>query len=368
VAQGKLDDLLADDKSLTGAYLSGKRQIAHRQDRRRAQGWLKIEGATGHNLKDLSVGFPLGVFCVVTGVSGAGKSTLVHDTLYATLCRHKQKLGPKPLPTRSLIGSEFVDDVVWIDSLSPGQTARSNPVTYVKAFTEIRRVFAETVDARIHNYTPGHFSFNVEGGRCEECKGEGSLTIDMQFLSDVRMTCPLCRGRRFRDTILEVTYRGKNIYETLEMTIREAFRFFRGEKKVQSKLQRLMDVGLDYLRLGQPLDTLSSGEAQRLKLAEQLAVNRRRHTLFLLEEPASGLHFADIVKLLDCFDSLIAVGHSLIVAEHNLRLIEAADYVIDLGPGPADKGGELIACGTPEEVAGVKNSLTGKHLAKLTSS
>ncbi len=360
---GTVDELLEDEHSLTSAYLTGRRRVTHGETTpRTAHGWLQLKAASGHNLRDVSVGFPLGVLCMVTGVSGAGKSSLVHDTLYAELARRKQTTGPKPLPFASLEGSENIEDVVWIDHRAPTQTARSNPVTYVRAFGEIRRVFAESVEARIHNYTPGHFSFNVEGGRCEECKGEGTLSVDMQFLSNVRMTCPVCRGKRFRDTILEVTYRGRNISQVLQMTVREAFRFFRGEKKVQSLLQRLMDVGLDYLQLGQPLDTLSSGEAQRLKLAGQLAASSRRRTLYLLEEPSSGLHDADLVKLLDCFDSLLAVGHSLIVIEHNLKLIAAADYVIDLGPGAAGEGGRVVAKGTPRTIMESTDSVTGRYL------
>lgn len=366
VFAGSVAELLESDESLTAAYLRGERHITHGESQRRnAQGWIQLRGASGHNLQQVDVDFPLGVLAVVTGVSGAGKSTLVHDTLYAELCRRKQKSGPKPLPFAMLEGSEQVEDVVWIDHRTPVHTARSNPVTYVKAFGEIRRVFAETTESRIHNYTPGHFSFNVEGGRCEECKGEGWLSVDMQFLSDARMVCPVCQGRRFRETILDITYRGRNIAQVLDMTAREAFRFFRGEKKVQSSLQRLLDVGLDYLRLGQPLDALSAGEAQRLKLAGQLAASRRRRTLYIMEEPSSGLHTADLAKLLDCFDSLLAVGHSLLLIEHHPALIQAADHVIDLGPGAAEEGGRLVAAGRPDAIAAEPASLTGRYLREL---
>ncbi len=361
--EGSLEELIREGTTRTADYLTGRREVdPGSPQHREARGWLSLYGASGHNLKKIDVRFPLGVLCAVTGVSGAGKSTLVHQTLYAELRRRMGKAGPKPLPLDRLEGSEQLDEVVWIDRQPPAQVARSNPATYARAFGEIRRVFAETVDARIHNYTAGDFSFNVEGGRCEECKGEGSLTVDMQFLASVRVTCPVCQGRRFRERILEVTYRGKNIAEVLEMTVAEAFRFFRGERKVQARLQRLMDVRLDYLRLGQPLDTLSSGEGQRLKLAGHLASGARGRTLFLLEEPSAGLHDADLVKLLDCFDSLLAVGHSLIIIEHHPKLIRAADYVIDLGPGPAEDGGTLVVAGTPDEVASCPASLTGQWL------
>ncbi len=362
---GEVDELWKCDRSLTAAYWTGRRQVSHGEGQRRsARGWIRVQGARGHHLQSIDVGFPLGVLCVVSGVSGSGKSSLVHDTLYAELCRRLGKDGPKPLPLENLEGSEQIDDVVWVDHRPPTQVARSNPVTYVRAFNEIRWVFAETVDARIHNYSAGHFSFNVEGGRCEECKGEGMLTVDMQFLSAARVTCPVCQGRRFRESILEVRYRGCNISEVLQMTVREAFRFFRGERKVQAQLQRLMDVRLDYLRLGQPLDTLSSGESQRLKLAGHLASRSRGRTLYLLEEPSAGLHDADLVKLLDCYDSLLAVGHSLVVIEHNLKLIAAADYVIDLGPGAAEEGGRVVVQGPPEAVRESPQSLTGHWLRR----
>ena len=252
-----------------------------------------------------------------------------------------------------------------VDQSPIGRSPRSNPVTYIKAFDEIRAVFASTIEARTHNYGAGHFSFNVDGGRCTACEGDGYKEIDMQFLADVYMKCEQCEGKRYRKEILEITYRGRNIAEVLDMTVREAFAFFRGQTKVQAKLKRLIDVGLDYLRLGQGANTLSTGEAQRLKLASYMSGAKRNRTLFILDEPTTGLHFSDIVRLLDCFDTLLSVGHSLIVVEHNLQLMKAADYIIDLGPGAAAEGGEVVATGTPEEVARQGKSATAEFLAGL---
>jgi excinuclease ABC subunit A len=271
---------------------------------------------------------------------------------------------PRPLAYDDVFGDGQINDCIMVDQSPIGRSPRSNPVTYIKAFDEIRQVFAETLDARTHNYTTSHFSFNVAGGRCNACEGQGYIEIDMQFLADVYMKCPECQGRRYRKEILDVTYRGLNIAEVLDMTVREAFGFFRGQTKVQARLKRLMDVGLDYLRLGQPANTLSGGESQRLKLATYLSSASRGRTLFLLDEPTTGLHFADIVQLLDCFEALLAVGHSLIVVEHNLHLIKAADYVIDIGPGAADEGGRIVAQGTPEFVSQCPESVTGRYLAK----
>jgi excinuclease ABC subunit A len=303
--------------------------------------------------------------CVVSGVSGAGKSTLVQDTLYGAICRRKRKDCDKPLPYDDVVGDGQVDDVVLVDQSPIGRSPRSNPVTYIKAFDPIRAVFAETVEARTHNYGPGHFSFNIDGGRCEACQGEGYVQIDMQFMPDLFMKCGQCGGSRYRKEILNVQYRGRNIAEVLEMTVRQAFTFFRGQPKVQAKLKQLIDVGLDYLPLGQPANTLSGGEAQRLKLAAYLSEATRSRTLFLLDEPTTGLHFADVVQLLDCFDALLGIGHSLIIVEHNLQLMRAADYIIDMGPGAGSEGGQIIARGTPEEIAADPRSITGQYLAPL---
>lgn len=364
VFQGSLSELESAADSLTGDYLSGRRGVAIPNRRRQpGHGWVRLVGARGNNLKNLSVEFPLGVLCLVTGVSGAGKSTLVQDTLHGALCHRKRKNATKPLPYDDVYGDGQIDDVILIDQSPIGRSPRSNPVTYVKAFDEIRAVFAETIEARTHNYTTGHFSFNVDGGRCPACEGDGYVEIDMQFLADVFMKCDQCGGTRYRHEILQVMYRGRNIAEVLDMTVREAFTFFRGQHKVQEKLKRLIDVGLDYLRLGQPANTLSSGEAQRLKLASYISAAKRNRTLFLMDEPTTGLHYADIVQLLDCFDALLAVGHSLIVVEHNLQLMKAADYIIDLGPGAAEEGGTVVVQGTPEKVARCENSITGRFLA-----
>ncbi len=321
--------------------------------------------ARGNNLKNVTVEFPLGMLCLVTGVSGSGKSTLVEDTLYPALCRRLRKDAPKPLPFDDVFGDGSIDDVIMIDQSPIGRSPRSNPVTYLKVFDEIRNVFADTVDARTRNYDAGHFSFNVDGGRCSACEGDGYVQIDMQFLADVYMKCSQCNGTRYRDEILDITYRGRNIAEVLEMTVREAFTFFRGQPKVQTRLKRLIDVGLDYVRLGQPANTLSGGEAQRLKLAGYMSAAKRGRCLFILDEPTTGLHFFDIVQLLDCFEALLAVGHSLIVVEHNLQMMKAADYIVDLGPGAADEGGQVVAKGTPEIVANCPNSVTGRYLAEV---
>ncbi|MCI0357134.1 MAG: excinuclease ABC subunit A, partial [Planctomycetaceae bacterium] len=364
VFQGTLPEMLEPDASLTGEYLADRRGVSIPQRRRPAtRGSIRLMGARGNNLKNLTVDFPLGVLCLVTGVSGSGKSTLVQDTLYPALCRRKRKDCEAPLPYDDVVGCGQIDDVVLVDQSPIGRSPRSNPVTYIKAFDPIRAVFAETIEARTHNYTAGHFSFNVDGGRCSACEGEGYTKVDMQFLADVFMKCSQCGGTRYRKEILAVKYRGRNIADVLAMTVREAFGFFRGQPKVQARLKQLIDVGLDYLQLGQPANTLSAGEAQRLKLAAHLSEASRNRTLFLLDEPTTGLHFADVVTLLDCFEALLSVGHSLIVVEHNLQLMRAADYLIDLGPGAGDAGGRIVVQGTPEEVALSPHSVTGQHLA-----
>jgi excinuclease ABC subunit A len=364
VFRGTPAEIMADANSVTGQYLSGVRGGRTSTNRRPTnRGTIKLVGARGHNLKNLTVDFPLGVLCVVTGVSGAGKSTLVEDTLYPAVCKRLRKPAPRAAEYEDVYGAHQVDDVILVDQSPIGRSPRSNPVTYLKAFDEIRKVFAETVEARTHNFDAGYFSFNVDGGRCSVCHGDGYLEVDMQFLADVFMKCPQCQGKRYRPEILKVKYRGRNIAEVLDMTVREAFTFFRGQKKVQQRLRRLIDVGLDYVRLGQPANTLSGGESQRLKLAAHLTTIKRGRSLFILDEPTTGLHFADVAQLLDCFDALLDIGHSLVVVEHNLQVIRSADYVIDLGPGAADEGGEVVAMGTPEEIAGNEASATGQWLA-----
>jgi excinuclease ABC subunit A len=366
--QGTLDEMLQPNASLTGEYLGGRRGVSIPQNRRQPnRGWIKLLGARGNNLKNITVEFPLNVLCLVTGVSGSGKSTLVQDTLYGALCRRKRKDCDEPLAYDDIVGDGQIDDVILVDQSPIGRSARSNPVTYIKAFDPIRQVFAETIEARTHNYTAGHFSFNVDGGRCTACQGEGHIQVDMQFMADVFMKCSQCKGKRYRDEILAVKYRGQSIADVLAMTAREAFGFFRGQPKVQTRLKQLIDVGLDYLQLGQPASTLSAGEAQRLKLAAHLSEASRNRTLFLLDEPTTGLHFADVVTLLDCFEALLSVGHSLIIVEHNLQLMRAADHIIDLGPDAGEGGGQIVARGTPEDVAGCDKSHTGRYLAASLS-
>ncbi len=362
--QGTPVDLCETNDVLTGSYLTGRRGGGIPEHRRPAQrGRIRILGATGNNLQNLDAEFPLGLLMVVAGVSGSGKTSLVEQTLYPAVCRRKRKAAAESLPFREVTGEGAIDDIVLVDQSPIGRTPRSNPVTFIKAFDEIREVFAETAPARMRNLQASHFSFNVDGGgRCETCHGDGSLTVDMQFLADVRMECPDCHGQRYRRDILEVLYRGKSIADVLAMTTREAFPFFRGLRKVQLRLQKLMDVGLDYIRLGQPASTLSSGEAQRLKLAAFLGSSRRARILFLLDEPTRGLHFHDIVQLLDCFDALLSAGHSLIVVEHNLQLLRAADYILELGPGAGASGGRIVAAGTPEHLARCLDSPTGSLL------
>lgn len=362
--EGLPAEMEASLDSLTGAYLAGRRGNTSPEKRRSTtHGWIKVTGAKGNNLQDLTVKFPLGVLCVVTGVSGAGKSTLIHDTLYPALCKRKRKdTSRRAMPYDDVFGDGQIDDVIMVDQSPIGRSPRSNPVTYIKAFDAIRNVFAETVEARTHNYTAGHFSFNVDGGRCTACNGDGFVQIDMQFIADVYMRCGQCQGTRYRREILDVKYRGRSIADVLEMTVRQAYSFFRGQEKVQAKLKRLLDVGLDYLRLGQPANNLSAGEAQRLKLAGYLSTAKRARTLFLMDEPTTGLHFSDVINLLDCMEALLDAGHSLIVIEHNLQMIRAADYVVDMGPDAADEGGRVVAVGTPEEIATSPESRTGCFL------
>ncbi len=366
VFQGTPAEMENSPESLTGDYLS-RRRVIRASARRRGpnHGWIRLAGARGNNLRDLTVEFPLGLLCLVTGVSGSGKSTLIQGTLYPALCRRLRKDAPKPYEYDDVFGDGQIDDVIMVDQSPIGRSPRSNPVTYLKAFDEIRAVFAETIEARTRNFTASHFSFNVDGGRCPTCNGDGCIAIDMQFLADVYMQCSACRGTRYRDEVLQITYRGRNIAEVLEMTVREAFTFFRGRPKVQARLKRLIDVGLDYVRLGQPANTLSGGEAQRLKLAGYMSSAKRGRCLFILDEPTTGLHFADIVQLLDCFDALLSVGHSLIVVEHNLQMMKTADYIIDLGPGASDEGGRVVAQGTPEKVCRQKESVTAGFLSEI---
>jgi excinuclease ABC subunit A len=361
--QGPPQAMLEDTDSLTGQFLTGQRGWTLRErSPRQPRGLISLKGASGHNLKQVDVDFPLGVLCLVTGVSGSGKSSLVQDTLYGAIRQRKAGEAAKPLPFSTITGLSQIDDCMLVDQSPISRSPRSAPVTFVKAFDPIRKVFAETVDARTRNFGPGHFSFNSAKGQCKHCEGAGSLQIDMQFLADISMQCPVCRGTRYREEILSVRYRDRTIADVLSMSVRQAHRFFRGCDKVQQRLQRMIDVGLDYVQLGQPATTLSSGEGQRLKLAAFLASASRRKTLFILDEPTTGLHFADIVRLVDCFDALLSDGHSLIVIEHNAMLMQAADHLIDLGPGAADEGGEVVASGPPALVIQATRSKTGQIL------
>jgi excinuclease ABC subunit A len=372
--QGAPAGLASCTASLTGAYLSGRSHIAVPARRRPLiHGSVHLVRARTHHLQDLSVEFPLGVLCVVTGVSGAGKSALVQETLYPALCRclpsarlRGERSGARGLlPETDVRGAGQLGDVVLMDQTPLARTARSNAVTYIKVFDDIRAVFADTTEARVRNFSAGDFSFNQPGGRCETCQGQGTQTVDMQFLADVTLTCPDCQGRRYRRELLNVKVRTLSIDEVLDLTVREAFRFFRTHTSIERRLKWLLDVGLDYLRLGQPADTLSGGECQRLKLAGHLSASRKPRCLFLLDEPAAGLHPADVVRLLDCFDRLLQTGHFLIVVEHNLDVIKCADHVIDLGPGAGAEGGRIVAAGTPEQVAQAQDSHTGRWLRRV---
>jgi len=366
VFQGPPARLRKEAETLTGQWLAGRRRPAIPTQRRPpTRGWIRLVGARGNNLKNLSVAFPLALLCLVTGVSGSGKSTLVQDTLYPAICRRLRKPAPKPYPYDEILGVGQIEDVILVDQTPIGRTPRSNPVTYLKIFDPIRHLFAQTPEARARGFGPAHFSGNLPDGRCPTCQGEGSVQVPMQFLADVFVTCPDCQGNRYRPEILEVTFRGRNIADVLQMTVAEAYRFFHGFDKIQKGLQQLRDVGLEYLRLGQPANTLSGGESQRLKLAAYLSSATKPRTLFILDEPTTGLHEDDVAKLCECFHKLLDRGHSLIVVEHSLHMMAVADYIIDLGPGAAEEGGQVVACGTPEEIAACPQSITGRYLAPV---
>jgi excinuclease ABC subunit A len=362
---GTYDAMLREHKSLTGRYLSGELRIPVPNARHKPAGkFLRLYSANLHNLQNLDVMIPLGTLVVVTGVSGSGKSTLVHDVIYKALAAKKSGASVKEFCDR-LEGAENVREVTIVDQSPIGRTPRSNPATYLKAFDAIRDVFAETPDAKRRGYAPGHFSFNVPGGRCEACQGDGTVTVEMQFLADVELVCEECRGTRFKSGVLEVRYHGRNVHEVLQLTVREALAFFVNVPKVVSKLRVLNEIGLGYLRLGQSATTLSGGEAQRLKLAAHLSRTENEGVLYILDEPTTGLHFDDIAKLLSAFRKLLEGGASLLVIEHNLDVIKSADWVIDLGPEGGDRGGKIIATGTPEQAARNPQSHTGRYLARV---
>ncbi len=367
VHSGTPQSLEKNPRSLTGAYLSGRLRIETPNERRRATGSLKISGASENNLADVDVEFPLGVLTAVTGVSGAGKSTLVNDVLHPALARKFHGSSRRVGRHRSISGHAQLDKVINIDQRPIGRTPRSNPVTYIKVFDEIRRLFAQLPEARMHGYKPGRFSFNVKGGRCEACQGDGVRKIEMHFLPDVYVRCEECNGRRFNDATLRVTYKGKSIADVLELTVREAADLFAAHPKLAGPLSLLTDVGLDYLHLGQPSPTLSGGEAQRIKLARELAKRATGRTLYILDEPTTGLHFDDVRKLLEVLGRLVDAGNTVIVIEHNLDVIKTADWIVDLGPEGGPGGGHVVAQGLPESVARCKESYTGRYLARVLS-
>ena len=365
VATGTFKDILVSD-SLTAQYLNGKLKIELPKKRRTSKYSIEVIGARENNLKNTDVTFPLNMLTVITGVSGSGKSTLVKKLLYPALQKKLTGFGDKPGQFTELKGNfTNIENVEFVDQNPIGRSSRSNPVTYIKAYDDIRALFASQKLSKIRNYQAKHFSFNVDGGRCETCKGEGEVTIEMQFMADVHLTCETCNGKRFKKEVLEVNFEGKSIDDILNMTIDNAVAFFSEHKqsKIERKLQPLKDVGLGYVTLGQSSSTLSGGEAQRIKLASFLGKGSRGDTtLFIFDEPTTGLHFHDIKKLLKSFQALIEIGHSIIVIEHNIDLIKCADHIIDLGPEGGKNGGQLVAFGTPEDILKNKESITGKYL------
>ena len=365
VAEGPPAAITAEPASLTGQYLNGKRSIAVPEERRQPSGELVVRGAHQHNLKQIDVAIPLGVFCCVTGVSGSGKSTLVNETLYPAVANRLHQAKLRPGSHDRIEGLDQVDKIINIDQSPIGRTPRSNPATYTNVFDHIRQLFAQTQESRARGYKPGRFSFNVRGGRCEVCRGDGQIKIEMHFLPDVYVPCEQCHGRRYNRETLEVRFKGKSIADVLEMNVEEACEFFENIPKIARRLRTLRDVGLDYIHLGQSATTLSGGEAQRVKLATELAKVATGKTLYILDEPTTGLHFADVQRLLDVLGRLVDAGNTVIVIEHNLDVIKTADRIIDLGPEGGEEGGEVIATGTPEEVAAVQTSYTGSYLADL---
>ncbi|MGH2957654.1 MAG: excinuclease ABC subunit UvrA [Solirubrobacterales bacterium] len=365
VAEGAPKQIEADPASLTGQYLAGERAIALPERRREPRDELVVRGARQHNLKSIDVPIPLGVFCCVTGVSGSGKSTLVNETLYPAVANRLHQAKLRPGSHDRIDGIEKIDKIINIDQSPIGRTPRSNPATYTNVFDHIRQLYAQTREARARGYKPGRFSFNVKGGRCEVCRGDGQIKIEMHFLPDVYVPCEQCHGKRYNRETLEVRFKGKSIADVLEMSVAEACEFFRDIPKISRRLNTLQDVGLDYIRLGQPATQLSGGEAQRVKLATELSKVATGDTLYILDEPTTGLHFADVQRLLDVLDRLVEAGNTVIVIEHNLDVIKTADRIIDLGPEGGEEGGEVLATGTPEQVAAAPGSYTGEFLAEL---
>ena len=364
VATGTAEELMRNPNSITGEYLSGKRKIPVPKERRKPTGWLTVKGAAENNLKNINVKFPLGVLTCVTGVSGSGKSSLINEILYKKLACMLNRARIKPGKHKDIVGVEQLDKIINIDQSPIGRTPRSNPATYTGVFDHIRELFAMTKDAKARGYDKGRFSFNKKGGRCEACAGDGIIKIEMHFLPDVYVPCEVCHGQRYNRETLEVKYKGKNIYEVLDMTVEEACRFFDSLPSIRRKIETLRDVGLGYIKLGQPSTTLSGGEAQRVKLATELSRQSTGKTIYVLDEPTTGLHFADVHKLTEILQRLTEGGNTVVVIEHNLEVIKTADYIIDMGPEGGEGGGTVVTAGTPEEVAAVPESYTGQYLKK----
>ena len=355
---------MKNENSVTGAYLSGRRKIPVPEVRKEPTGFLTIKGASENNLKHIDVDIPLGVMTCITGVSGSGKSSLINEILYKRLARDLNRARVIPGKHDDILGIDQLDKVIDIDQSPIGRTPRSNPATYTGVFDQIRDLFAATADAKAKGYKKGRFSFNVKGGRCEACSGDGIIKIEMHFLPDVYVPCEVCKGKRYNRETLEVKYKGKSIYDVLNMTVEEALTFFENVPSIRRKIETLYDVGLSYIRLGQPSTTLSGGEAQRIKLATELSKRSTGKTIYILDEPTTGLHFADVHKLIEILRRLSEGGNTVVVIEHNLDVIKTADYIIDIGPEGGDRGGTVIARGTPEEVAASPVSYTGKYVKK----
>ena len=364
VAMGTAEDLMKNEDSITGAYLSGKLKIPVPSERRKPTGFLTVKGAAENNLKNIDVKIPLGIMTCITGVSGSGKSSLINEILYKRLARDLNRARVIPGKHKDILGTDQLDKVINIDQSPIGRTPRSNPATYTGVFDQIRDLFAATADAKAKGYKKGRFSFNVKGGRCEACSGDGIIKIEMHFLPDVYVPCEVCKGKRYNRETLEVKYKDKNIYDVLNMTVEEALTFFENVPSIKRKIQTLYDVGLSYIRLGQPSTELSGGEAQRIKLATELSKRSTGKTIYILDEPTTGLHFADVHKLVEILKRLSEGGNTVVVIEHNLDVIKTADYIIDIGPEGGDKGGTVVAQGTPEEVAQSPVSYTGKYVKK----
>ena len=365
VAQGTLEEILENPNSMTGLYLSGKRKIEVPEETREGNGkFIEIVKANENNLKNINVKFPLGKFTCITGVSGSGKSTLINDILYKGVASQVNKLRQRPGKHKAIKGIENIDKVINIDQSPIGRTPRSNPATYTGVFDMIRDLFSETNEAKARGYKKGRFSFNVKGGRCEACKGDGIIKIEMHFLPDVYVPCEVCKGERYNRETLQVKYKDKSIADVLDMNVEEALNFFENIPNIKRKLETLMDVGLSYIKLGQPSTQLSGGEAQRIKLATELSKRPTGKTLYILDEPTTGLHMADVDKLIQVLQRLADTGNTIVVIEHNLDVIKTCDYIIDLGPEGGNKGGQIVATGTPKQVSKVEGSYTGQFLKK----